>query len=251
MFKYYFTYEPSIPTGIGFGQFSLTHGTMLLLMAGLIYYIVRYYIAATDSRRRHMRWGIAIAIWTMELFKDFYLAVTGQWEPSLLPLHLCGFGLMMIAVDAIHPNKTTREILYSLTIWGAFAAEIFPDWAYYPIMNQWALQSFLIHALLIAYPMMLMVSGEMVPNWRELWRPVLFLVVVVPFVIWVNGQLGTNFFFLNVAAPGSPLEPLQQAFGHGGLYITVVLSLLALMWVIMYTPWEIAKRRKAAVAVTV
>ena len=188
MFKYYFTYEPSIPTGIGFGQFSLTHGTMLLLMAGLIYYIVRYYTAATDNRRRHMRWGIAIAIWTMELFKDFYLAVTGQWEPSLLPLHLCGFGLMMIAVDAIHPNKTTREILYSLTIWGAFAAEIFPDWAYYPIMNQWALQSFLIHALLIAYPMMLMVSGEMVPNWRELWRPVLFLVVVVPFVIWVNGQ---------------------------------------------------------------
>lgn len=118
-------------------------------------------------------------------------------------------------------------------------------------MNQWALQSFLIQALLIAYPMMLMVSGEMVPNWRELWRPVLFLVVVVPFVIWVNGQLGTNFFFLNVAAPGSPLEPLQQAFGHGGLYITVVLSLLALLWVIMYTPWEIAKRRKAAVAVTV
>lgn len=30
---------------------------MLLLMAGLIYYIVRYYIAATDSRRRHIRWG--------------------------------------------------------------------------------------------------------------------------------------------------------------------------------------------------
>ncbi|MBZ5941971.1 TIGR02206 family membrane protein [Weissella cibaria] len=248
MFNYYLTYQPDIPVGIGFGQFSGTHLTVLGVLAIGIYYLVHRYQRLTLAGRRHQRWGIALAIWTMELFKDIYLATTGQWDPNLLPFHLCGFGLMMVAIDAIRPNKTTQTILYSLTIWGAVAAEIFPDWAYYPLLNQWALQSFVIHALLITYPLMLMVSGEMVPNWRDLWRSVVFLCGAVPFVLWVNARLQTNFFFLNTAAPGSPLEPLQHMFGHGALYISVIIMLLGVLWVVMYLPWALAPRRKTILA---
>lgn len=236
MFRYFLTFEPNIPKGIGFGQFSLTHLMMLVLMFVLGSVIVCVYRQANERRRLYMRRGIAILLWTLELGKDSYLAVTGQFVPSLLPLHLCGMGMMVLALDAIRPIRWERAILYSFTIWGAAAALIFPDWAMYPIMNQWALQSFLIHTLLVTYPVMLMVAGEMVPNWRDLTYSLTFLVVALPIAMVANNVLHTNFWFLNVAAPGSPLEPLQNAFGP--YYLPVVFLLLCLLWTVMYMPWS-------------
>lgn len=36
-----------------------------------------------------------------------------------MPFHIREFGLMMVAIDAIKPDKTIQTILYSLTIWDA------------------------------------------------------------------------------------------------------------------------------------
>ncbi|WP_245150392.1 hypothetical protein [Weissella cibaria] len=66
----------------------------------------------------------------------------------------------------------------------------------------------------------------------------------MPFVLWVNARLQTNFFFLNTAAPGSPLEPLQHMFGHGALYISVIIMLLGVLWMVMYLPWTLVPRPK-------
>ncbi|WP_245150391.1 hypothetical protein [Weissella cibaria] len=78
MFNYYLTYQPDVPAGIGFGQFSGTHLAVLGVLAIDIYHLVHRYQRLTLAGRRHQRWGIALAIWTMELFKDIYLATTGQ-----------------------------------------------------------------------------------------------------------------------------------------------------------------------------
>ena len=56
-----------------------------------------------------------------------------------------------------------------------------------------------------------------------------------------NQSLGTNFWFLNAAAPGSPLEPIQ-AFA-GSLYIPVLLVLVLILWAVLYLPWIIHERR--------
>jgi hypothetical integral membrane protein (TIGR02206 family) len=248
MFRYYFTYLPDIPKGIGFGQFSLTHFIMLAIMFCIGYFVTVKYASVQGKARLRIRRVIAVVLWSLEFFKDGYLAFTGQFDPSLLPLHLCGMGMMVLALDAVKPARWTRSVLYSFTVWGAGAALLFPDWAAYPILNQWALQSFLIHTLLVTYPVMLMVSGEMVPNWRELKYSLEFLVTALPIAAWANGVLGTNFWFLSIAAPGSPLQPIQEAFGS--LYLPVVFVLLCCLWFIMYAPWAwVSKRRKRVVAV--
>jgi hypothetical integral membrane protein (TIGR02206 family) len=191
---------------------------------------------------------MAVIIVLLEVAKEVYLAVTGQYRPELMPFHLCGMSIFVIAIDAFWPrglvNKTTRQILYSLTILGASMALLFPDWAEYPLMNVFGLQSFIIHALLIAYPFALMKSGELVPDYKQLWRPAAFLVVVVPFVMFLNSKFDTNFYFLNTSAPGSPLEILQTTFGS--YYILSMVVLLMIVWFFMYLPWALIKHRSVA-----
>jgi hypothetical integral membrane protein (TIGR02206 family) len=236
------TFQPDIPEGIGFAQFSMTHLVFLGLLILIDIYIVRCYLRSNSQQQTHMRWTIGGLIFALEFLRQAYLALTGQYNPSVMPFHLCGLGIFIVAFDTIKPNNTTRELLYSLTIWGAFAALLFPDWTYYPAMNIWTWQSFLIHALLIVYPLMLLISKQFVPNWHRLWRSIIFVAICVPFVYWLNGLFGTNFWFLNTAAGGSPLTALQNMFGP--YYPLSLIVCLLILWFIMYLPWAIVAHKR-------
>ena len=48
--------------------------------------------------------------------------------------------------------------------------------------------------------------------------------------------------FLNWAEEGTPLVPFEALFGNPG-YIAGILILLAVVWLIMYTPWALADRK--------
>jgi hypothetical protein len=51
----------------------------------------------------------------------------------------------------------------------------------------------------------------------------------------------TNFWFLNLGAPGSPLEGIQMLAGN--LYVPVLIVLLAILWTVMYLPWVLRAPR--------
>ncbi|QBO36215.1 TIGR02206 family membrane protein [Periweissella cryptocerci] len=245
MFNYLLTYRNQIPNNIGFGQFSVTHISVVIVALMWIWYFAKQYRAADTYKKIIYRRRLALTIVVLEVAKEGYLALTGQFQPELLPFHLCGMSIFICAIDAFWArdkiNQTTRQILYCLTLPGAAMAILFPDWAEYPIMNVFAWQSFIIHTLLIAYAFILLKSGELVPDFRQLWRPVGFLAAVVPFVLFINAKLGTNFYFLNTSAPGSPLEILQTTFGN--YYVLSMILMVALAWFFMYIPWEIKKHR--------
>jgi uncharacterized membrane protein YwaF len=107
----------------------------------------------------------------------------------------------------------------------------------YPVFSYFNLHSFFIHFLMFVFPLLLISAGEMRPRLTDLWRSVIFLVVVLPPIYFLNHALGTNFFFLNLAAPGSPLEPLQ-ALGMPG-YLFGFAGLVLVFWLILYLPWMI------------
>jgi len=90
---------------------------------------------------------------------------------------------------------------------------------------------------------MLITSGNLRPNFRGLWRPVLFLVVIIPPIFALNRAIGTNFFFLNAGSEGSPLEILIDIFGNPG-FILPYAGIIVVMWVIIYAPWYFASKRR-------
>ena len=94
-----------------------------------------------------------------------------------------------------------------------------------------------MHTLHITLAATLVVSGNVKPTARNLWCPILFLVVVLPPVFLFNRINGTSFFFLNAGSAGSPLEVLIAIFGNPGFLLPYA-GILAAVWLFMYLPWR-------------
>ncbi|MDR2976539.1 MAG: TIGR02206 family membrane protein [Streptococcaceae bacterium] len=238
-----FLISTSNADGPGFGMFSPIHMMVLLALGIATVLIVSKYYSAGEKERKTFRVRIAVIVLALEVFKDLLLILTGQFTNANWPFELCGMAIFIIAVDAFHSGKTTRELLYSLALPGALMALITPNWVKNDIVNVFVWQSFVIHMLIIAYVLMRLFSREIVPSLKNLWRSVVFLLIVGPLNYWLNFIWGTNFMFLSTPSPGSPLELLGQTFGK--FYLFGFTGLLLVFWLFMYLPWEIVKIRKS------
>ncbi len=235
----------STPEGTGFGVFSPIHlGVLAVLAIGIAALILGYRRADPGSRRR-LRLIVGWSVLLLEVLRQLAYMVTGTRSPEILPLHVCGISTFATFIDALRPNRWTGNFLYAMGGWGALAADLFPDWANRPILNIFTWQSFTIHALIFGYVLMLLVAGDLVPDLRNLPRVAFMVVVFAAIAYLANQAWHTNFWFLNVAAPGSPLEGIQ-AFA-GPLYVPVLIVLLAILWTVMYLPWEVRARRSPGV----
>ncbi|MDR0783741.1 MAG: YwaF family protein [Propionibacteriaceae bacterium] len=235
-FNHFWTAPGSTPEALAFGLFSWTHLTTLIVLGIITAAIVVTYCRIKPERRRAMRLALGIAMLISEGFRQFSFLILGIYRPEILPLHLCAIATFCVIIDSVKPSGWTREFLYAAGTWGPICALIFADWANQPIFNIFTWQSFLTHALILSYPLMLVISGDYRPNGRQLWKAgVIVLGAVV--VSWiVNTIYNTNFWFLNVGSPGSPLEPIQTL--TGALYLPVLVVILGIIWTLLYLPWR-------------
>lgn len=235
------------PDGTGFGMFSPIHLGVLALIGLAVVALAFGYRRSSPERRRTIRLTIGWTVLMLEVLRQSTYLINGWYSPDILPLHLCAFATYAVFIDALRPNRWTGDFLYAMGWWGALAANLFPDWSTRPIFNIFTWQSFSIHGLIFGYLVMRLVGGDLVPDVRNLWRVVAISAVGGLIGFSANQAFGTNFWFLNAGAPGSPLEPIQ-AFA-GSFYIPVLLVLVALLWMLLYLPWIIRARRvKAAPA---
>jgi hypothetical integral membrane protein (TIGR02206 family) len=205
-----------------------------------------FYKKLGQKNRRRVIIAIALTVAAMEAFKQLtFLFLHGQYWPFLAPLHLCDIAIFINIIHAFRPNKTTREILYTLCLPGAIASQLFSTWVDYPIMNYYFINSLIIHTLHIIFVFLLLTSGEMRPGIRQMWRPAVFLAVVTPLIYLYNVRFDTNFFFVNAGSEGSPLEFFVNAVGIPWFLLPYA-ALVLIVWVLMYLPFlERGRKRRA------
>lgn len=237
--KYWFDTVETIPDGLGFSHYDGLHlawicgGLLFMLVLGLCYR------AAGERRRMFMRRALALAIVADELFKMTMLTIGGRYLPSYLPLHLCSVNILLIAVHAWRPNVTLDNFLYTVGIPGALAAMLFPTWTALPLWNFMHIHSFTVHILLVAYPVMLLIGGDLKPSWRKIPRCIALLAGLAVVALGANLLLDTNFMFLMEAEPGNPLYIFGQLWGDHRLGFAVLIpAILA----VMYGPLELVRR---------
>ena len=178
------------------------------------------------------------------MLKLAVLMVTGTYTHSYLPLHLCSLSILLIALHAWRPGAITDNYLYGICIPGAMAAMLFPDWTMLPALNYMHLHSFAIHVLLVAYPVMVTVGGDLKPDWRQLPKCLLFIACLAVPVYLFNLKFNTNFMFLMYAEPGNPLLIFEQLLGHHLLGVPVLGTVfIGLMYLILYVCRKAAGRR--------
>lgn len=176
-----------------------------------------------------------------ECFKWIVLLVGKRVSWSYLPLHLCSMNLFFVVWHVWKPSRFLDNFLYTVCVPGAFAALLFPSWLSLPVSSAMHIHSFTTHILLVLYPLVLTVSGEMKPDWRMIPQCIGLLIALAVPIFGLNRLLGTNFMFLMYAEPGNPLYLFEQMWGNHLLGFPVM---IAGVLMIMHLPIALYRKRK-------
>ncbi len=208
-----------LPAGIGCRPFGKEHIISLVVIALFVALkLYQFGKSGEKTRERVLNW-LPVTMAGMELFKDAFLRHVGRFDLGYLPLHLCSLGIFLFLITGWIPRARplAGEIALTLILPGSAAALLFPDWiGFYPVWNFMNLYSFLWHALLVLYPLLLYRDGYVHPDIRHIWRDIAFLLAVTPFVYMFDLRTGCNYFFLMQAPEGTPLAWIAAVTAGAG-----------------------------------
>lgn len=229
----------------GFTLFDSVHLTWLLIIS-LFFIISLYsYHYFSKNQQQHFQKFIFWLLLFLEITKQIYLLVTDQYSYWSPPLHLCGLGIFIIGWHAYFPNRTTATLLYTLTLPGAAIALLFPGWTTDAVWSFLHIHSFVFHALLIVFVLMLLKEHQLTTNFCDCWRASVFLLLTVPIIYAYNAAFNTNFMFLNKPVENTPLQWLYDAFGASG-YLASLAVVIFIVWIVLYLFLNIQKRRNGS-----
>ena len=236
--KYFWYTYHDLPDGVGFSYFGVKHLTALGVIAVCIVLLCILFRHLTQIGQDRMLKTIAVLTAAGEVIKDSFLLYIGHMSMEYLPLHLCSFAIIVFLVHAFMKESRLKdalgEITWCLLLPGSLCALLFPNWKAYPMLTFMNLHSFYWHALLVLYPLLLLIGGRIRPTLKHWWYAVLFLLIVVPPVYLFDVRTGYNYMFVYVPMAGTPLETLYDVMGawwrvgYAAAALAVILVMLAI-----------------------
>lgn len=242
MFKYFFVEADNLPKNVGFNMYGPAHISWLCIICLFVIFMSVTYKKMPDAKRRKTRKILGTIILITEIYYQFVLIITGQAKIGYLPLHLCGIAIFLCFLDAFKPNAVIRDFIYCLCMPGALMALLFPSWTMYPIINFANINSFVSHGLLLAYPIMLIYAGELIPDYKNLPMCSLLLLLIVVPMYFFNKIFDTNFLFLNDPYEVVPCIIFERWFGNPGYIFGMAISLV-IGCSILYMPIYIKNKK--------
>ncbi len=218
---------------IPFEIFGNVHLTWLLAIFICNLILIQIYIKLSTHQRNLFRKYFGTLIFFLEYSRRLFLIFMGAFTFEDVPLHLCSIGIVLCFIHAFKPTQLLDDALFMLVIPGAVAALLFPDWNTPIHFNYFYIHSWVIHGLMVAYVSVLLTSGELIPNRKNLLYIFGGLGLFAIPIYAINKLWNTNFLFINTPSPGSPLVFLESIFGNPG-YIFGLLALVLMVWTIMY-----------------
>ena len=222
--------------------FGTVHLVELAVSALFILGMAVWYRRAGARTRRRILVGVTAALLADEAALLLGMALTGQWNWSYLPLHLCSINVFVCLYNTLTDQNWCKEELYALCIPGAALALLCPSWLDVP--SWWTLinlHSISIHALLVLYPVLLVVRGYR-PSARRAPQVLAFLFGSALPIYFLNKPLNTNFYFLNNPYGNVITSAFTRLLGEK-YYILGFLPAIAVALCLMYLPWVVADAR--------
>ena len=236
--QYFWKEQDDIPAGMGYPLFGVIHILSVVITLLFVFFGLKVFLQLGSGIRKRVLKAIPVIMFLMEIFKDLFLIRVRRFGLGFLPLHICSIGIFIFLVREYIPSRKVKEfcgdLSYVLIMPASFAALFFPDWTiYYPVLNFMNLYSYLWHGLLVLYPLLLRVSEEIKPSIRQIYRPVLFLLVITPFIYFFDKRFGCNYFFVNTPPTGTPLQWIASVLGMPGYlagYAVLVIAVFSIVY---------------------
>ena len=236
MFEYFFTYGTELPDGVGFPMFGTAHLIWLLIGTAAVILLSILYYKRGKAKRRRMDLIVGCFLLFLLVIREVYLYLIGFLTAYELPIHLCSLAGILCFIHSLKNFDGLGQILFSLCLPGTIVALIFPDWLYYPPIHFITVHGFVFHFGVALYVVCQLISRRICPDIRRIWKVFVFLAIAVIPIYFFNRHYGTNYFFINAPAPGSPLEWMESVLGNPGylfgygVLAVVIPSLLTLLY---------------------
>lgn len=227
----FFDYGANESPMAGFGRFSPAH---LLLLSGLVLLLLGAFLFCRKKPGpgRFLARASAWLLLLTELGRAAVLIALGLYDRGRLPLHLCTLSVYLYFIHMLRPGPVLGQFIYAFSLPGAAFALVFPDWADYSLFHFVTFSSFLLHFLLLLYPVTALALGEIRPDLRRLPGSIAAMAALALPVWALNKLLGTNYMFLSWPPPGTPLE-LFAPLGSVG-YLLGFIPLALAVWALLY-----------------
>lgn len=245
--QYFFYYtkiiEEQMLFDIGFKLYSPGHLIRLAAIVVACVLFSNWYKTLPELKKVKTKKFFAVAILISEILKDLVLWVHGAPMIEYLPLHLCSFAIFGMLIDAFGRwQNITGQMMAFAFCPGAISALLFCNWTELPFLNYLNIHSFVFHAWIVIYFVMLYRAGEIKPVYGGIWKSIGVVLPVSFPIIAFNLTFDQNYLFLNEASEGSPLVPVWNIFGTSfGLpgYIVGVLLLVIVVFHILYVMYKL------------
>ncbi len=239
---YFWKQQDDIPAGMGYPLFGPAHIMSVVVTLFFVALFVRMVWKLDDQKQKRFLKTLPLIMVAMEVFKDIFLAVVHRFGIGYLPLHICSIGIFVFLLREWLPWKWAKEmfgeIAFVVIMPASMAALLFADWTvYYPVFNFMNIYSYIWHGMLILYPVLLKLRGDIEPSIRNVRYVLAFLCVVVPPIYVFDKVFGCNYFFVNWPIPNSPLSWFASFMGNPGYllgYAGLTISVILLMYFALY-----------------
>lgn len=253
MFTYFFSYQTDLPDDLGFQIFGIQHIIWLLGITAFLFLCCLTFCKLRRGSRELILNAVVLGALFMTFSQDAVLIVTGHMNSRMLPLHLCDLASFVFlfqrmiylretcntqSSNSLHfysPRKRFRfspilgEIGACLLLPGAVLGILFPVWTSYPMLNFMTIHGFVYHGLIILYPLLLLTDKQVCPRLGHVWYTVVFLLCVVPPVLWFDRKFDSNYMYLNYGPAGTPLYFLEEKMGNPGYLLGYAIGIFLII----------------------
>ena len=238
--------------------FSIWHFVVIALIAGGI--TLLSVIAKKKDKAWHDKMFIVIAIvllaleilrilyrWHIYYCYEHFAPDKGNmydWA-EIISFALCTmitfFTIATLFINNAKWNKYAYDAIFVIALLGGFAALVYPDMlnTYYPIYHIMNVQTLITHGLLVAMPVLLVVTGRLKPEIKNWWKPMLQMFIFSIIARVFSKLSGNSFMYMN---DGMELIP---ALANKPLYTYYwALAILFFIWVMLcYLPFYLKDKR--------
>lgn len=215
-----------------------THHQAAILVVAAVYIAVLTFAGrwATSRQRMTIARGMGILLVLQEFSLHGYHLFAGTWNyREILPLHLCGFSVFLVAYTLFTRNPRVFEVVYFWGIAGATQSLLtpnlkvtFPHFLYF--------QYFTSHGLIILGVLYLIVTTGLRPSLRGLHKVYALTAVAAAFVGLFNWLTGSNYMFLSEKPYGTNLTSLMAPWPW---YIGQIAIIGLLNFYLLYVPYAL------------
>jgi hypothetical integral membrane protein (TIGR02206 family) len=181
-----------------FEIFSGEHLLALLFFLVLIFlvFLFKKPLKAHPRLDKGLRYGVAIAMVSMEWIFYLWVIIPGAFNLGLLPFGLCSISMYLTAITLLTDNEKIFKIVYPWAVSGALLSLIVADMGFsFPHFR--FLHYFGNHGMFLVANIYLAVVKGYRLTYKDLLKSCMILFLIAIVLFFLNGILGTNHMFLH------------------------------------------------------